>query len=91
MALQKILSPEARAKAGAGAGIRKAKVKSMMMPNLRPHFLRLLRPPFTASSPLEIVENQYYPKLCRSLGQRSQKMVLGTSLPEFNPDKFHLL
>ena len=28
---------------GAGAGIKKPKVKSMMMPNLRPHFLRLLR------------------------------------------------
>jgi hypothetical protein len=32
-----------------------------------------------------------YPRLCGNLGHRSQKMVLGTSFPEFNPDKFPLL
>jgi hypothetical protein len=30
-------------------------------------------------------------RLFGSLGHGGQKMVLGTSLPEFNPDKFPLL
>jgi hypothetical protein len=29
----------------------------------------------------------YYVRLCGRLGHRSQKMVLGTSLPGFNPEK----
>ena len=32
-----------------------------------------------------------YLRLCGNPGYRSQKMILGTSLPEFNPEKFPLL
>ena len=36
-------------------------------------------------------EKLFEPRLCGSLGHGSAKMVLETSLPEFNPDKFPLL
>ena len=34
-------------------------------------------------------KNSFKPKLCGNFGHHSPKMVLATSLPEFNPGSFH--
>ena len=39
----------------------------------------------------EKLEYWQEPRLCRSLGHGGQKLVLGTSLPEFNPSNGPLL
>jgi hypothetical protein len=40
--------------------------------------------------PLAKKLERFPPRLFASFGHRSPKMVLGTSLPEFNPEKVHL-